>query len=593
MSYNQTHDHATSVRPRVLLNIVRLLPEGKGAGGAGRLVIALLTHLLEHVDLRVAIAPHSEYLLRRFPDLEFVIVSNDANAQLEEHLEWCQCYIDPLNGLRPTHIDSKIAVISMVLDLQHMEMPWFFSESEIQSRIAEYSYAINRSDQLVAISEYERDNFRRYYGIDRVTVMHLAGFMAEDSGVSRDEVTAWEIEKDNPYLIYPAVPWQHKNHEILIQAVGVLNRRGVKVPVVLTNTGGRADMKKKLADIAEAHGVGDLVTLQAYLPESELFALFTRSTGMVFPTLYEGFGIPLVDAMTLGVPVLTTRTSAVPEICGEAASYFSNANNVLAIADELEAFWTDPKRWSEQRQRGFDQADRFSSKKMAINLLEAIHAALARKKTNDQMLARQGKFSPPRYNPLSVLILYGDLSEEDRAWLCSLPDLHAWHISKFGHDADITVALDISLSTDDALKPLFKRLPKVILYDASDMKSINHAVLDFSTRYDQSEMQIVVKFDSERLNKYSADRMNLAVLCIGLHTDAGYAIFDDKIEDCIIDDIPSERQGVHLYDSMYRYGTVIFDTIIKRSHSAELRNGSSQYLSRLCTELRRLRVPVG
>lgn len=579
-----------SQKPRVLLNIVRLLPESKGAGGAGRLVMALLTHLPGYVDLRVAIAPHSEYLLPRFPNLAFVVVQGDSNLHLDEHLDWCECYIDPLNGLRPTNIKADIAVISMLLDLQHMEMPWFFSDAEIKSRIAEYSYAINRSDHLIAISEYEKNNFKKYYDVSRVTVMYLAGFMAEDSkGTKQSRIS--DAGDRGDYLIYPAVPWQHKNHEILIQAIGVLKGRGVRIPVVLTNTGGRTEMKKKLGDVADAHGVSDLVSLEAYLPEDELFTLFTGSTGMVFPTLYEGFGIPLVDAMALGVPVLTTKTSAVPEICGDAAAYFSNPSNAIAMADDLELFWNDLKIRSERRKRAFRQAELFSSENMAVSLLGAIRTAIARKKAVRQKLPPQGNFTPPRFLPLSVLILYSDLSEEDRDWLCSLSDLHAWHASRFGPEADITVAVDIDLSKDKRLQAIFRRLPKLIICGGKDEKYVDHAVLDFSNRYDQSDLQLVVKFDASRLARYSIDHLNLAIMSLRLHQEADYAVFDDDVNDCTLDAVPSEIDGVTRYDVMQRGGATVFDTIVKRTSSHGLRNGSSRYLSRLCTKLRRLRVP--
>lgn len=575
---------------RVLLNIVRLLPEGKGAGGAGRLVMALLTHLPKYVDLRVAIAPHSEYLLERFPDLNFIVVSNDTNANLNKHLRWCQCYIDPLNGLRPTHIDAGVAVISMVLDLQHMRMPWLFSASEMASRLAEYSYAIARSDHLVAISDYERENLLEYYDVDRVTVMHLAGFMAEDSKAPKPK-PGKNLPADGGYLIYPAVPWLHKNHEILIQAIGILNRRGVKIPLVLTNTGGRTQMRKHLSNVARAHDAETLVSLKEYLPEDELFSLFAGSTGMVFPTLYEGFGIPLVDAMALGVPVLTTRTSAVPEICGDAAAYFSNPMNAVAMADDLEKFWTSPQARAATRKKALVQATNFSSEKMALCLLEAIRAAIARKGASDNNLPQQSRVIPARFLPLSVLIVYSDLSKDDQEWLSKMPDLHAWHIEKFGHDADITVAMDTQTASNPKLRKALASLPKLILCGGTDAGSIDHAVLDFSNRYDHSLLQLAVRFSEDRLSRYTPDRITLATLALGLHQDADYAIFNENVADCILDGEPPELDGVLNYDTRCRSGSSVFDAIAKRAASGESRNGSSQYLSKFCTKLRRLHVP--
>ena len=91
---------------------------------------ALLTGLPDFFELRAVVAPHHGELVARFPDVEFVVATADDNQQLNTHLDWCNCYIDPLNGLRPSYIPSKVPVLGWVLDLQHMHYPWFFSKGD-------------------------------------------------------------------------------------------------------------------------------------------------------------------------------------------------------------------------------------------------------------------------------------------------------------------------------------------------------------------------------------------------------------------------------------------------------------------------------
>ncbi|MEE7459902.1 hypothetical protein MFUR16E_00350 [Methylobacterium fujisawaense] len=577
--------------PRVLLNLVRLLPSEKGAGGAGRLALALLTHLPQRVQLRVAIPHHWRSLIPAFPTVSFELVDDDSNASLRRLLSWCECYVDPLNGLRPTIIDPKISVIGFVLDLQHLRMPWLYTEEQMTGRLAEYGYAIDRSDWLVAISGYERDNLAEFYGVNRVSVVHLAGFMAEDSGLDAEAVRARraEVGDDAPYLIYPAVPWPHKNHDILIQAIAILKRRGLIVPVVLTNTSGQTAEKERLGHVAAAFGVDDLVDLHDFLDETALLDLVISSRGMVFPSLYEGFGIPLVDAMALGVPVLANPAAAVPEICDSAVTYMSNASNVLALADDIAAFWTGTEARKDLVNRGLERARNFSSEKMVASLADGIDAAVAAKATRP--LPPASRFTPPRYNELAVFVSYGRLTEADRAHLREAGDIHAWHARAFGLDADVTVGLDIALADDPDLSSFYGAAAKLILFDAGDPASLDAAVADFATRYDHAEFQLVTAY-RDRLSAYSAIAVRSVVSALRLFAKADCAEPDPQIQDCRLEREPSEQEGVIAYQRRRGNSLAIRDVLLRRASARGLRNGTVGFLSDYCTRYARLRVPI-
>ncbi|OXE43468.1 hypothetical protein CCS92_03205 [Methylobacterium radiotolerans] len=578
--------------PRVLLNLVRLLPSEKGAGGAGRLALALLAHLPHRVQLRVVIPTHWRNLINVFPNITFDVVSDDSNSSLRRLLDWCDCYIDPLNGLRPATIDPRVAVISFVLDLQHLRMPWLFTEKEMSGRIAEYGYAIDRSDWLVAISDYERNNFADFYGVDRVSVVHLAGFMAEDCGLTGDEIRQRRSlgEQKPPYLIYPAVPWLHKNHEILIQAIAILRRRGLDVPLVLTNTSGRSAEKERLGLAAVTMGVEDLIDLRGFLDESSLFSLVIESRGMVFPSLYEGFGIPLVDAMALGVPILANPVAAVPEICGNAAAYMSNASNALTLADDIAAFWGDGGTRSQLAERGLVRANDFSSKKMVASLAEAIEAALAAKLKHP--LPKPAQFNQPRYVQLAVFVAYTGLTEVDLAVLRAFEDIRELHARAFGVAADVTVGIDISLINDPELCRVFRSAAKLICFDGHSRASFDAAVADFSGRYDQAEFQLVTKFRDGRLGNYDAESVQAAVMAMGLFAGADCAEPDVHIEDCIQKDALDEAEGVLEYHRRRHNGLAVSDVLLRRISARGNRNGTAAFLSDFCTRYARLRVPI-
>ncbi|GLS69908.1 glycosyltransferase [Methylobacterium tardum] len=552
---------------------------------------ALLAHLPKRVQLRVAILHHWRSLIQDFPEVSFEVVDDDSNASLRRLLSWCTCYVDPLNGLRPTLIDPEIAVIGFVLDLQHLRMPWLYTEEQMAGRLAEYGYAIDRSDWLVAISRYERDNLAEFYGVDRVSVVHLAGFMAEDSGLDAEAVRARRdrVGDSAPYLIYPAVPWPHKNHDILIQAIAILKQRGMNVPLALTNTSGHAAEKERLGRVAAAFKVGDLVDLHGFLDEATLLDLVISSRGMVFPSLYEGFGIPLVDAMALGVPVLANPAAAVPEICGTAVTYMRNASNALALADDIAAFWTGTEMRTDLMYRGFERARDFSSEQMVAHLADAIDAAVAAKATS--ALPPPSRFTPPRFNELAVFVSYGRLTETDRAQLRAAGDIRAWHARAFGVDTDVTVGVDFALVNDPDLSAFFGAAPKLILFDAGDLASLDAAVADFAIRYDHADFQLVTSYRGG-LSAYSATKVRGVLAALRLFAQADCAEPDPRLQDCQLEPKPSEKEGVIAYQRRRSAGLAVRDVLLRRASSQGLRNGTVAFLSDYCTRYARLRVPI-
>ncbi|MBG0811877.1 glycosyltransferase family 4 protein [Methylosinus sp. H3A] len=599
---NSAHEQAARLqresdgRIRLLMNLVRLLPETEGAGGAGRVCKAYLTHLPDFVSLRVAVAPYHAHLAPRYPKAEFVVVTADDTAQMSEHLDWCDCYFDPLNALRPTYIPKHVPVLGCVLDLQHMHHPTFFSETENTMRLREYGYVFDRADVLVAISEFEKRNFQIFYGVDSIRVMHLSGFMAEDAGLTREDVATARAEKsiERRYLIYPAVPWIHKNHEILLQAIAVLRHRGLDVPIMLTNAGAKKERVERLMSWAQHLGVADLVQIEAFLPESTLLHYFIHSVGLVFPSLYEGFGIPIVDAMKLGVPVLTGTSSAITEIGGDACAYFQNERNALAVANDIERFWLDADLRRELVEKGYARAENFSSRKMAEQLTAAIDTLVDRKKNgaDANVPASRRERRPAVIERLAVFALYLEpLEPEQAAALRDIDDLDLHHARLFGAQAQVTVGVDISLLQDEAFRALFANARRTIVLDSSKSRALELATQDFSHRYNDAHYQLVTTLP-QKTSDYRADVVDAILMVLDLNPSATYAEIDFDAVNVTLDPAPTEIDGVLEYEKRRKTGFVVTDTVIRRSGPlSDLYNGDIAYLSAFCTQGTRLRFP--
>jgi glycosyltransferase involved in cell wall biosynthesis len=588
-------DSTDGDKPKVLMNLVRLLPGAERAGGAGRVANALLTYLPEFLALRAVVAPHHGELVARYPDVEFVVAPADDNEQLNSHLDWCDCYIDPLNALRPTYIPSTIPVLGWVLDLQHMHYPWFFSETELNARLREYGYVISRANLLIAISDFERQNFERFYGVDHVKVVHLSGFMAEECSFSPQNISRLRSEARNttPYLIYPSVPWLHKNHETLVQAISILRRKGVDVPVVMTNIHSGGHEGDRLASLSRSLGVADLIRLESFVPEEDLLRLFINSIGLVFPSLYEGFGIPLVDALKLGVPILAARCSAIPEICGDACAYLSRERNALAVANDLERFWLDAEGRTQLTKEGFVRAANFSSRKMASDLFTAV-TTLVEEKSNPGATAALPALPDvriPKARSLSVFVLYAaPLGASELDCLMTIRDIDQHHRSIFGSGASVTIGVDIALLTNPRLKGVFASAERLICF-AGKPKGLDAAVQDFCRRYNDADHYLITA-RSKSDAAYHPAGLRAMLMALDLHPGAHCAVVDPSLKNVVVEALPSDVEGVLNYEERRKSGYTVFDTVIRRAGPLQdALNGSVEFLSAFSTRVRKLRFP--
>jgi glycosyltransferase involved in cell wall biosynthesis len=215
-------------------------------------------------------------------------------------------------------VESPPAATTMH-DLQHEAFPQFFSRGQLAYRRRVYGWTIGRSRIVIADSEHARTTLLEHYDLDpeRARVIHL--------GVDLD-VFVPDGRPRGQFLLYPANAWPHKNHERLFAAFALVQRERPELRLVLTGAG---HARMALPPGVESRGH---VTLE------ELVDLYRTAAALVYPSLYEGFGIPPLEAMACDCPVAVSRAASLPEICGNAAVYFdpvSVEDIARGIADVL------------------------------------------------------------------------------------------------------------------------------------------------------------------------------------------------------------------------------------------------------------------
>jgi glycosyltransferase involved in cell wall biosynthesis len=146
------------------------------------------------------------------------------------------------------------------------------------------------------------------------------------------------------FLLYPGRPWPHKNHERLFEAFASLREERPELELVLTGGG------------HEGRPVPAGVTVRGLVSGDELASLYRRAACLVFPSLYEGFGQPPLEAMACGCPVAASRAAAIPEAVGDAAALFDpeDAEDIAAV---VAAVLESPQRFSAA---GLERAARFT-----------------------------------------------------------------------------------------------------------------------------------------------------------------------------------------------------------------------------------------
>jgi glycosyltransferase involved in cell wall biosynthesis len=175
---------------------------------------------------------------------------------------------------------------------------------------------------------------------------------------------------EGPFLLSVGSLEPGKNRERLLQAFARLRAQGLKHTLVVA--GQRAWRYEGEAPLARRLGLADSVRFLGHVPQADLPALYSAADVFVFPSLYEGFGLPALEALACGTPVVASNVSALPEVVGDAALQVSPLD-VEALADAMERLLRDDRLRSDLRERGLERARQFSWEKAARQTAEVYH----------------------------------------------------------------------------------------------------------------------------------------------------------------------------------------------------------------------------
>jgi glycosyltransferase involved in cell wall biosynthesis len=269
------------------------------------------------------------------------------------------------------------ATVAMLYDLVPLVFPEYFAG--LRGRAKSWLYhqrlvQMRKADAWIAISQATKDDAIRFgrFDPDAITVVPLAvdraSFPAIDPAVARGRV-AERFGVTRPYFLFVGASEPRKNLDGLMAAYRQIAAACpvdlvVAGPTTLGNAGAAAE--------------GERVHWTGHVSTSELADLYAGAYAFVFPTLYEGFGLPILEAMSAGTPVITSPISSVPEVAGDAALY-ADPRDAAALAGAMRRVFEDETLRTDLRARGFERVDQFTWTRTTEAILDVCRAVAERR----------------------------------------------------------------------------------------------------------------------------------------------------------------------------------------------------------------------
>jgi alpha-1,3-rhamnosyl/mannosyltransferase len=343
---------------RVGINLLWLVPGV--VGGSEAYATGLLERLVERTDVGItptafalpgferryprlasglgaviAPLPHGRHVVRRVLAENTWLPKQTHGLDLMHHL----------GGLVPPRCRQPAAVT--LHDLQYLAFPQHFSATKRRYLRAVQGRSLSRARVVMAISEFTRAQALAHFNLDADKVVVVPPVIRPASSASdkvRDDVRS-ALGVTRRFVLYPAAMYPHKNHLVLVRAFAQVAAEHDLELVLTGATGAGAwgsahSTEAEIRALAASLGVADRVKLLGYLTTSELAALYAEAAMLAFPSRFEGFGLPVVEAMSMGCPVLAADATALHALVDD-AGLLIDPDDVAAWANAISLVMAD------------------------------------------------------------------------------------------------------------------------------------------------------------------------------------------------------------------------------------------------------------
>jgi glycosyltransferase involved in cell wall biosynthesis len=256
---------------------------------------------------------------------------------------------------------TDIPSIYQPWDLQHLHLPEFFTDQQRRWREVAYPLFCERADLVIVASEWAKQDVVRRLGIppSKIAIVEMPPVVSAYPVPDASTVERIRLELRLParFILYPAQTWPHKNHIRLFEAIALIrDRHGADIDVVCCGSQNAhfAEIERTVRRL----GLQDRIRFLGFVEPIEIQSLYRLATCMVFPSLFEGWGLPILEAFSVGLPVACSNVTSLPAMVGAAALLF-DPGDVDAMAEAIVALWQDEGLRATLASRAYQVVDRF------------------------------------------------------------------------------------------------------------------------------------------------------------------------------------------------------------------------------------------
>lgn len=270
-------------------------------------------------------------------------------------------------GVQVVHFTFQGAFITGVpsiyqpWDLQHLHLPEFFTDDQRRWREVAYRLFCERADLVIVASEWAKMDVVSHLGIppSKIAIVEMPpvvlAYPVPDT--TTVEKTRHELRLPSRFIFYPAQTWPHKNHIRLFEAMALIrDREGVDIDLVCSGSQNAHFAEIKRA--ARRLGLQERIRFLGFVDPMQIQSLYRLAQCMVFPSLFEGWGLPVLEAFSVGLPVACSNVTSLPAMVGDAALLF-DPRDVDAMAEAILAVWQDQRLRETLSNHGYQVVGQF------------------------------------------------------------------------------------------------------------------------------------------------------------------------------------------------------------------------------------------
>jgi glycosyltransferase involved in cell wall biosynthesis len=295
-------------------------------------------------------------LLERFPGVgtRFAVRPSDGTAE--------RAGAEVVHFPIQTAFTTDIPSIYQPHDLQHLHLPELFSDWERSRREAIYRAHCERAELVVAMTSWGRRDFIESYGLppEKVTVVPGGSVLHEypaPTPADLDQLRS-RLSLPDSFLLYPAQTWPHKNHARLLESLArVRDETGTVIPLVCP--GRQTRDYRRIRELIARLDLAETTSFPGFVSSLELRGLYELGTALVFPSRFEGWGLPVCEAFDAGLPVASSTATGLPDVVGDAGLLF-DPDDVSEMAKQVHRLWTDADLRADLTARGKRRSEEFS-----------------------------------------------------------------------------------------------------------------------------------------------------------------------------------------------------------------------------------------